>query len=296
MNKKIKNPMSIVANVVLIFLSIAALLPFLLLFLSSITDDLTLIRNGYSFFPSKLSADAYIYLWYKKAIILRGYSITVIITIIGMCIHLSLSSMLGYVLSRKDFPLCRILSFYVFFTMLFSGGMVPTYLMYNFLGIKNTLLALLIPGLLLNGFNVIVMRSYFSSNIPEPIIEAATMDGAGKFKVFLRVVLPMSYPIMATIGLFSGIAYWNDWYNGLIFLTDPKLFSIQNILNRILSEVQFLANADIGSGSVGALTQKIPTVSIRMAIATLAILPILLIYPFFQKYFVKGIALGAVKG
>jgi putative aldouronate transport system permease protein len=180
--------------------------------------------------------------------------------------------------------------------MLFNGGLVPTYLLYtHYLNMKNTLFALLIPGLLLNGFNVMIIRTYFATNIPDAVIESALVDGAGKIKTFFRIVLPLSYPIMATIGLFSGIAYWNDWYNGLIYLTEAKLFSIQNILNRILLEVQFLQNADIG-GHSGGLAQKIPMTSVRMAIAAITIIPILIAYPFFQKYFVKGIMMGSVKG
>lgn len=291
---RIRNPLEKTAHIVMIILSLMAILPFVLLIMSSFTDDTALIRDGYSFFPKVFSLDAYRYLWEKKAIIIRGYGITILVTIVGMSLHLVMATMLGYVLSRKDFPLRKILSFYVFFTMLFNGGLVPTYLMYNSLGVKNTLFGLLVPLLLLNAFHVILMRSYFSTNIPEAIIEAATVDGASKFKVFTSVVVPMSYPIMATVGLFAGINYWNDWYNGMIYLTDSKLFSLQNILNRILTEVQFLSNNTLGTGA--QVTQELPTVSIRMAIATIAIIPIMVAYPFFQKYFVKGIALGAVKG
>ena len=173
---------------------------------------------------------------------------------------------------------------------------MPTYLMYvRYFHLKNTLLALLIPGLLVNSFYVMIMRSYFKSNIPDAIIESAYIDGASEIKIFKKIIMPLSVPIIATVGLFVGIAYWNDWYNGLIYLTESKLFSIQNVLNRIISDAQFLASSNLGS-TVNTSSISLPTTAVRMAIAVVTILPILVVYPFFQKYFVKGIALGAVKG
>ena len=161
--------------------------------------------------------------------------------------------------------------------------------------LKNTITALILPGLLMNGFNVILMKNYFAQNIPAELIEAAKMDGAGEFKIFFKMILPLSLPIMATVGLFVGIGYWNDWTNGLYYVTDAKLYSLQNLLNRILQDVQFLNSSTMTNAGVAATTQM-PSVSIRMAISVVGILPIMVLYPFFQKYFVKGIAVGAVKG
>ena len=201
--------------------------------------------------------------------------------------------MLAHSLSRKNLPLRGFFTFLVFFTMLFNGGLVPTYWVYaRFLGIKNTIWALIIPNLFVQGFGVLLMRTFFITTIPEDIIDAAKIDGAGEIRIFVSVVLPMSTPILTTIGLLKGIAYWNDWFNGMIYITDPSLFSIQNLLNRMLTDIQFLATSDLAS----RVTVDLPTTSFRMAIAGIGAVPILILYPFFQRYFVKGITIGGVKG
>ncbi len=287
---------AVIPNIILIMTSILCLIPFLLLITSSLTDENTLILNGYSFFPGKWSLAAYRYIWNQGIVIARAYTVTILVTLMGTAVGLGITSMLAYPLSRKDLPYGKIFAFFVFFTMLFNGGLVPTYLMYvRYLHIKNTLLALIVPGLLVNSFFCMIMRSYFITNIPDAIIESAYMDGAGEFKIFTGMVLPLSKPIMATIGLFMAINYWNDWYNGLIYLTETKLFSIQNVLNRMISDAQFLASSNLGSTvNTGAI--KLPATSARMAIAVVTILPMLMAYPFFQKHFIKGITIGAVKG
>ena len=180
--------------------------------------------------------------------------------------------------------------------MLFNGGIVPSYIMWTqIFHMKNTISALILPGLLMNGFHVILMKNYFAQNIPVELIEAAKMDGAGEFRIFYKMVLPLSLPIMATVGLFVGIGYWNDWTNGLYYITNPSLYSLQNLLNRILQDVQFLSSSTL-TQAAGTVNTQMPSVSIRMAISVVGILRIMVLYPFFQKYFVKGIAIGAVKG
>lgn len=286
---------AILPEIILTILSVMAVVPFILVVIASFTGENELLLNGYTFFPSSWSLKAYKYIWNQGTAILRAYGITIIVTLLGTSIGLALTMMVGYGLSRKDLPGRNGLAFYVFFTMLFNGGLVPTYLMYvRIFGIKNTLAALIIPGLLMNGFNVMIMRSYFSNNVPESLIESAYMDGAGEFRIFLQVVLPLSKPIVATIALFIGISYWNDWYNGLIYLTDSKLFSIQNVLNRLISDAQFLASSNFGNANISNIT--LPTTATRMAMAVITLIPIMAAYPFFQKYFVKGITIGAVKG
>jgi len=297
MKLPIRNPFNILAHTVLMFFSIASILPFLLMFISAFTDDKTLVMNGYSFFPEKWSADAFKYLWLQRAMLSQAYGVTILMTIVGTSISLTITTMLAYVLSRRDFPHRNKMAFFVFFTMLFNGGLVPTYLLYtSYLGIKNTVLALLLPSLLMNGFHVMIMRTFFITNIPEPLVESAVIDGAGKFRTFRSIVLPISYPILATIGLFAGIAYWNDWYNGLIYITNANLFNIQNLLNRILMNIQFLQNINTGSTDVTSALENMPSTSIRMAIAVVGVVPLLAAYPFFQRYFVKGITMGALKG
>ncbi|KRF04153.1 sugar ABC transporter permease [Paenibacillus sp. Soil766] len=285
------------AHTVMILFSLTCLLPFALLVMSSITDETTILQNGYSFFPKQFSLTAYQYLWEQSSLIFNAYGITILITIVGTVASLAITSMLAYPLSRRDLPGGTFFAFVLFFTLLFNGGLVPTYLIYTqLLDMKNTLWALIIPGLLMNGFNVLLMRTFFMTTIPVPVLESASIDGATEFKMYYKIVLPLSLPILATVGLFQGLAYWNDWNNGLIYVTNPKLFSLQNVLNRIMSDIQFLASNGELSASAGAKVAQLPSETFRMAIAVIAVIPILIAYPFFQKYFVKGMTIGAVKG
>lgn len=277
----------------MILITLFCLLPFLLLIVSSFTDEATLIRDGYSFFPQKLSLNAYRYLLVDSTAIVRGYLISITVTVIGTIANLLITVMFAYPLSRRDLPMRNFFAFFLFFTMLFNGGLVPTYMMWTqTFHIKNTLFALLIPGLLMSAFNVIMMRTYINSNIPDAVIEAARIDGAGEFRLLLQIVLPMSLPIVATLALLAGLAYWNDWLNGLYYITDDRLFSIQVILNRMLTKTEMLKQAATTGVSMGPM----PEIGIKMAVAVLGALPVLIVYPFFQRYFVKGIAIGAVKG
>ncbi|MCM8710340.1 carbohydrate ABC transporter permease [Clostridium sp. SYSU_GA19001] len=284
-----------IAHTILAVASFLCLIPFILLFNSSFTDENILIKSGYTFFPKKLSFAAYSYLFEKAEIIGRAYGITILVTIIGTTACLVITSMIAYPLSRTDLKGRKVLTFLVVFTMLFNGGLVPTYLLYTkYLDIKNTIWALIIPRLLLNGFNILLMKSYFTNNIPSALIESAKIDGAGEYSIFFKIILPLSLPIMATVGLMSGLTYWNDWNNGLIYITDAKLNSIQLVLNQMITNIQALAATDLGSTS--ASNTPLPSTSVRMAIAVIAVVPVLIAYPFFQKFFVKGITVGAVKG
>ncbi|MEH7418039.1 carbohydrate ABC transporter permease [Neobacillus drentensis] len=285
-----------VSHIVLMVLAAGSIIPFIILLSSSLSDEASILKDGYSFIPKEISFAAYDYLLSNSSSILRAYGITVFVTVFGTFVSLAMTSFLAYGLSRRDLPFKNIFAFIVFFTLLFNGGLVPTYLVYTqVFDIKNTIWALIVPGLLMNGFNVLLMRTFFMTSIPEPVIESARMDGAGEFRTFFSIILPLSLPILATIGLLQTIIYWNDWFNGLIYITEPSLFSIQNILNRMLSDIQFLATSNLGSNASTAAAQ-VPTTAVRMAIAVIGILPILIAYPFFQKYLVKGIALGSVKG
>ena len=219
----------------------------------------------------------------------RGYLITIIVTVIGVVVCVVITLMFSYMLSRPGLPFKRLLSFFVIFTMLFNGGLVATYIMYSqTFHIKNTLFALILPNLLTNAFFITMVKNFFTSSIPMELIEAARIDGASEFRIFFTVAMPLSKPIIATLGLLVGVNYWNDWQNGMYYLDDSRLYGIQNILNAINENTKYLMQAG-GSGSV------MPTETVRMAAAILGILPILIIYPFFQDYFVKGITMGAVK-
>lgn len=285
-----------ISHVCLAVFCILCIVPFFLLIASSITSEQEIIRNGYRFIPETFSMDAYRYLLTSSTVIARAYGITILVTVGGTAASLVMTVMLGYGLSKKDMPLNKFLTAFVVLTLLFNGGLVPTYLVYTqVFAIKNTIWALLIPGLLLNGFNVFLASTFFRTTVPAPVLESARMDGAGEVRTFFQIVLPLSLPIMATIGLFSGIAYWNDWNNGLIYLSDPRLFSIQNLLNQMIQNVEAIKTASVAYG-LESTSMELPSETVRMAIAVVGILPILIAYPFFQKYFVKGIALGAVKG
>lgn len=283
----------IAINMILILMCIACLAPFLLLIASSFSSETALIANGYSFLPKDVTTAAYEFLL-KDASVFRAYGVTLLLTVLGTTLSILVTTLIAYPLSLSSLPGRGIFSFYVFFTMLFAGGLVPTYMMWTqTFHIKNTFAALLIPNLVTNGFVIMMMRSYFQANIPGEVLESARMDGAGELFILFKIVIPMSLPIMATVGLMSGISYWNDWNNNLYYITEPRLNSIQGLLNRMLTNAQYLKQAAT-MGSVGA--GAVPTTSVRMAVTVLGVVPILCIYPFFQKYFVKGMTIGAVKG
>lgn len=284
------------ANIVMILLSLACLIPFILLIVASFTDENTIVKDGYSFFPKKWSLSAYHYLITDSGTLLHAYGITIFVTVVGTIVSLVITSLLAYPISRPDLPKRGIFTFLVFFTLLFNGGLVPTYLVYTqVFHLKDTIWALIVPGLLSNGFNILLMRTFFITSIPDALIESARIDGAGEFRTFFKIVLPLSVPIMATVGLMEGLAYWNDWFNGLVYITNPNLFSIQVILNQIMTNIQFLATSNLGTAT-GQGTSQLPSETVRMAIAVVGLLPILIAYPFFQRFFVKGITIGAVKG
>ena len=286
----------IILNIIFILLTISVIAPFLLLISSSLSSESALAEFGYNFFPKDFTLNAYTYLFKSSMKIKKGYGITILVTAIGTVCSVLMTTLFAYPLSRKELPFRYGFSFFVFFTMLFNGGLVPTYMMWTqTFHIKNTLLALILPNLLLNAFYIIMMRSFFTANIPDALLEAARIDGAGEYRILWTVVLPLSKPMMATISLMVGLGYWNDWMNSMYYITDENLYSIQAILNTIITNIQYLTS---GQSSVTSSVDvsKLPSVSIRMAIAVIGVLPILCIYPFFQKYFVKGIVVGGVKG
>jgi putative aldouronate transport system permease protein len=279
------------ASVVMICVMVIVIFPFLLLFISSITEENTLLINGYSIFPEKLSFDAYKYIWNSRDVIFRAYGITVCVTVIGTLAHVAIVAMAAYPLSLRNLPGRSFFSFAILFTMLFNGGLVPTYMIYTMVfHIKNTYWALLVPNLLFSSFNCIIVRTYLQSNVPSELYESAKIDGASEFQIFRRIVLPLGKPIFVTVGVFAGLNYWNDWTNGLYYISDQSKYSIQQVLNVMVKNIEYLTK--YGRGTVSS----VPSISLRMAIAFAAMLPILILYPFLTKYFEKGIAVGAVKG
>ena len=285
----------VIINIILALVSVIMVVPMIIMISSSFSSDQSLISKGYFIIPREFSLDAYLYIWQNKATVFRAYGMTVATTAVGLFINLFLCSTLAYALSLEKLPFRRVLSFFLVFTMLFNGGLVPQYIMWTTtFGIKNTFAALIVPNMLLNAMNVIIIRTYMQTSVPTALYEAAEIDGAGKIRVFFRIALPLSKPIMVAIGLFTGLGFWNEWTNGLYYVNKPKLYTVQLLLNKMLQDLQALQSNSSASSS--GLAMKLPQVSIRMAIAVVGVLPILILYPFLEKYFAQGIAIGAVKG
>jgi len=285
-----------IATGILTILACIALLPILLIVIASFTEESTLITNGYTYLPKKLSLDAYFYMIKQSSVILKAYGVSFAVTGIGTVISVLLTTMIAYPMSRKDFKYRGVLSFFVFFTMLFNGGIVPSYMMWTrVFQVKNTIWALILPNYLVTAFNIFLVRNYYENNIPDSLVESAQIDGATEINIFFKIMLPLAIPTVATISMFTALIYWNDWINGLYYLTKPQLYGIQNLLIRIMDNIQYLksgvANIALGSGAV-----ELPGTSVRMAMAVIGILPIVIVYPFVQKYFIKGVIIGAIKG
>ncbi len=275
--------------------SIACVFPFVFVVIISFTDEAALSKNGYSVFPEKWSLEAYRYVFLTGEQLFRSYGVTAFVTLVGTIVSLVFISLFAYAISRRSFKYRNFFSFFAFFTMLFNGGLVPTYIVVTqLLGLKDSVWALILP-LAVNAFYIMIMRTFFSISVPESLIEAGKIDGASEFGIFVRLVLPLSLPGLATIGLFSTLGYWNDWFNALLYIDNPNLVPLQSMLMRIETSMQFLLqNASNPSVNVGLL-QSLPQDSSRMAMVVLATGPIVLAYPFFQRYFVQGLTVGAVK-
>lgn len=282
-------------TIVLTLFSLACLVPFWLVLIVSMTNQNALLKYGYSFWPKKFDFLAYNFLLQDSEKILRAYGVSIFVTIVGVVMSLLITSAMAFTLSRSSFPYRNVLSFYVFFTMLFSGGLLPWYLVYTrVLHVQDTLLALIIPGLV-GGFNVFIMRTFFTNSIPPSLIDSAQIDGASEYRIYFGIIIPLSLPVLATIGLFITVSYWNDWFTSLVFIKNEKLYSLQYLLNQTLMNAAFLQSiANKAYSSTAKVIQ--PIESIRMAMAMVAIGPMVLVFPFLQKYFVKGLTVGAVKG
>lgn len=289
--------MQITLHCVMALLSLFCIIPLVLILASSLTSETVLIREGYSLWVKELNFSAYEYLLVDSNNILRGYAISTSVTALGIAGGLVITTLFAYPLTRRDLPGRTLLSFLLFFTVLFNGGLVPTYIMWTqTMHIKNTLLAYLLPNLLMNSFFVIMMRTYITTSIPNAVIEAARIDGSGEMRTLVQIVLPMCLPVIATLALLIGLSYWNDWLNGLYYINNDNLYSIQVVLNKMLLDALFTFSGQASRLNLTTSGGMVPTTGIKMAVAVLGALPILIIYPFFQKYFVKGITIGAVKG
>lgn len=276
-------------HVVLLLLSVAFLLPLILVISASLSDEGAISTYGYTLIPRRLSLFAYQYILQSPDQVLRAYGVSLVVTVVGSGLSLLVMALLAYALARRDFALRKPFSFYVFFTMIFNGGLVPFYILVtHYLHLQDTLLALILPFVVVPWF-VLLLRTYFAG-LPHELIEAAKIDGAGEWRIFFQIVAPLSTPALATVGLFSMLLYWNDWFLGLLFINNPHLFPLQYLLYQLLTNIDFLAS---NPQTVGA---AIPAQSVRMAMAVLAIGPIAFAFLFLQRFFIRGITLGGLKG
>lgn len=276
----------------LFLFAILCLIPFLIVIGSSLTSESSIIKYGYSLWPKEFSLDSYRTIFKNPLIIIRSYGVTILVTVIGTTASVFLNTMTGYVLQRKDFEWRNKLSFYFFFTTLFSGGLMPWYILcVQYLHLKDTIWAMILPGVV-SVWNILLVKG-FMAGIPFELTESAKIDGAGDFSIFIKLIWPLSKPVIATIGLFTALTYWNDWYNSMLFINNEKLYSLQYQLYKLVNDAQALKNIAAESGMV---IDSVPIESTKMALTVVVTGPIILLYPFVQRYFVKGLTLGAVKG
>ncbi len=297
--KKVKDDLSgriirVTGYIFIGFLALACLLPFLIMVSASFEDEKTLVLQGYSLIPKQFSTFAYEVILKNDSEIVGSYFVTILLTAVGTSLGLFITAMTGYVLQRPDFQRRHKVSLFLFFTTLFSGGLVPFYLlMTRYLMLKNNYLAVLLPSLI-SAWNIIMMKNFIRNSIPHSVSEAAGIDGASPFVTFIRVIFPMSKPALATIGLFIGLGYWNEWYNSMLFLDNSvKYRPLQLLLYNLINQAQYLKNSMAGKNIP---MQDLPLETVKMATAVLATGPVILAYPMVQKYFISGITVGAVKG
>ena len=285
--------LNVVGGLIVGVVSLLCLLPFVLVISGSFSSQASIVKYGFGLFPREFSLDAYKLVFTVPERILLAYRNTILYTIAGTALGLFLTAMTGYALNRKDFAWRNGFSFFFYFTTLFSGGLIPTYLLMMSLGMKNNPLAVVMPSLL-SVFNILLMRNFMSS-IPDAITESAKIDGANDFGIFVRLILPLTKPALATIGLFMALGYWNSWYSCMLYITDYRLFTLQYYLYNILNQANEIKRIMELGGTVNP-GEMLPQETVKLAMTCVATGPILLLYPFVQRYFVKGITIGAVKG
>ncbi len=292
----ISKPVDFLYNVILSLCALICIVPVIFVFMISITGNDSLMRNGYQFIPSSVSPEAYLFLWNEKSTIAHSFLISVLVTGSGCVIGLALTTTMGYVMSRPAYRLKKSVMWVVFIPMIFNGGMFSSYVINTqLLHLRNSIWALILP-IAVSSFNVIIARTFFRTGIPDSLIESAKLDGASQLSIFTRIVLPVSTPLLATIGIFLAFGYWNDWFLSSLYINDTSLISLQALLDNILKNIQFITNNPSIGVSLEQYRANMPTESVRMAIAVVIVVPIACAYPFFQRYFIKGLTVGAIKG
>ena len=283
-----------IIHIVLILLTAVCVIPLLLVVGISFTDEQSLMSNGYNLIPKVFSLDAYKYVFTGAASVGQAYLVTIVVTVVGTAGHLLFMSMLAYALTREEVTARNKISFFVYLPVLFNAGLVPTYMLFSrTLQLKNTIWVLILI-MIASSTNVLILKNFFNT-IPKSLIESARIDGSSEFRTFFTIVLPLSKPSLASIGLFVAIAYWNDWMTCSLYIETPKLQTLQYLLQSLMNNIAYLqANAG-ASASMEQAIASLPSESARMATCVLAVGPIIFLYPFLQKYFEKGLTIGAVK-
>lgn len=278
----------------LVLICLICIVPIITVISISFSSDMQIAKEGYGIFPKGYTLDAYKYVFKDAEAIFRSYGVTIVVTLMGLVAGLLLNAMIAYVLSRRDYTFRKQLTVFLIIPMVLNGGLVPTYIwMTKYLHLKNTLWAMLLPLLIVPWF-IILLRTFFSE-IPSSLMEAATVDGAGEFTIFFKIVLPLAKPALATVGMFITLNYWNDWFQPLMYIDDRELYNLQYRLYILMRDVQEMLKNSAISG-MGISIADMPTESMRMAMCVIAAGPMLVVFPFFQKYFVKGLTVGGVKG
>ena len=292
----IRKPTNVLFNFILTILSLLSLIPFIFVIIISLTDEESLAMNGYRFIPEKWSIHAYQHIIDAGESIIRSYGVTILVTVVGTLLGLFLIGTYSYALSRRTYAFRPFFTKVITVPMLFSGGMIANYLIVTkVLMLKNSVWALILP-LAMNSFNIIVMRTFFKTSIPDSVVESAKIDGASEWRLFFKIVIPMALPGLATIGLFLTLGYWNDWFNAMMYIDNQDWIPLQYLLIKIESSIDFLANNKAMMGVEGIqAAANMPKETIKMAIVVISTLPIIFAYPFFQRYFVNGLTIGAVK-
>ena len=293
---RIKSGTNALFNLVFVVLAAAAILPVVFVFMISISSEESIRQVGYSFFPVEFSSKAYLFLWNERGTIFNALLISVLVTCLGMALGILLTTTMGYSLSRPEFKLKQFYTWVIFIPMLFSGGLVASYVVNaNILGLRNSLWVLILP-LAVSSYNIVICKTFFKSTIPDGIIESAKIDVATQLRTFVSIVVPISKPLFATIALFLCFGYWNDWFLSSLYISNSKLVSLQALLNNIMRSLEYMANNPTAGVSLQQYKAQMPSESVRMAIAIVIVIPIACAYPFFQKYFISGLTIGAVKG
>ena len=293
---QIKPATNAVFNVMFAILSFVCIFPFFYVIMISISSEESIRHAGYALIPQSFSNAAYMFLWNEREMILQSLFMSILVTVLGTVIGVLLTTTMGYVLSRPQFKLRAFLQWVVFIPMIFTGGMVANYVVTsNILGLNDTIWCLILP-LAVSSWNVTISKTFFRTTIPDSIIESAKIDGASQLTIFTRIVVPISKPVFATIALFLTFAYWNDWLQASLYISDSKLVALQPLLNNMMGALDYIANNPTAGLSLQQYRAQMPSESVRMAIAAVIVVPIACAYPFFQKYFISGLTVGAVKG